>query len=636
MTLTAPAEPTYEEFRDAWLADVQANATSSLDLSRRFARKLFTQWMDIGEHALDPDSLFLPDGSGDGGLDLAYLLRSADRTDEDDAGDVWYIVQSKYGTAHKGADTLLVEAQKTLSTLVGLNTALSGKAQDLVARLTQFRKSASPADRITFVFATTDGLSETERHVLSESVLAMGRQALGEAFTVAEASVRTLYDRQRDGFGSTPRTTVPLRAQLVASGEDLYFGATPLLDLYAFLKAFRAATDDLDALYEKNVRRFLGRRRKVNRGIESTLHAEPQRFGLYNNGITIVAADVTAEADGTYTLVDPFVVNGCQTTRSVWEVCQAKLEAGGTGADPELEAWTDRARSGVVVTKVVRVGAEGDTLLEAITRYTNSQNSVQEKDFLALRNDFRVWKDEMAERYSLFLEIQRGAWDAQRARQERQPDAPRFERYANAFDLLKVYGAGWLVEPGYAYGRNAAYLPGGSVFKKLTEESSITADDLYAAYRLQREADRIGFGRGAERTRRQTRHLFYMVALALLRDVLIEGGTPSPSRGDLTQALLALSAPNAQLAMDTLSKLAVNVVDRYLTEGEPNSVFHEPAFRDAFNSDLNGFLKWEALAKSAESTPRLYHLIDAVRSMMSMSYGDAPAPRAVIASALQA
>jgi hypothetical protein len=57
------------------------------------------------------------------------------------------------------------------------------------------------------------------------------------------------------------------------------------------------------------------------------------------------------------------------------------------------------------------------TLLEAITRYTNSQNAVREKDFLALTSDFKTWARQMAERYGVYLEIQRGGWDSRRALQ---------------------------------------------------------------------------------------------------------------------------------------------------------------------------------------------------------------------------
>lgn len=94
-------------------------------------------------------------------------------------------------------------------------------------------------------------------------------------------------------------------------------------------------------------------------------------------------------------------MNGCQTTRTIWEVCQQRLEAGGTGTNSALEDWRERAGHGVVVTKVVKVGVDGEDLLQAITRYTNTQNAIRERDFLALTSDFKTWANQMAGRYGV-------------------------------------------------------------------------------------------------------------------------------------------------------------------------------------------------------------------------------------------
>lgn len=117
--------------------------------------------------------------------------------------------------------------------------------------------------------------------------------------------------------------------------------------------------EDLDQLYERNVRRFLGGRGRVNKAIQETLRTNPERFGLFNNGITIVVNDFEIEDDGLTILLDSYIVNGCQTTRSIWDVCYQRLEAGGHGVSPELEEWKERAARGVVVTKIARVGSDG-------------------------------------------------------------------------------------------------------------------------------------------------------------------------------------------------------------------------------------------------------------------------------------
>ncbi len=126
------------------------------------------------------------------------------------------------------------------------------------------------------------------------------------------------------------------------SGPDLLVGSVGLLNLYKFLQRYREQTGDLDRIYEKNVRRFLGGRGKVNKAMQNTLRDAPEKFGLYNNGITIVVNNYH-QADDHVTIAEPYIVNGCQTTRTIWEVFHNRLSAGGTGVNPETEAWKNKA-----------------------------------------------------------------------------------------------------------------------------------------------------------------------------------------------------------------------------------------------------------------------------------------------------
>jgi hypothetical protein len=103
-----------------------------------------------------------------------------------------------------------------------------------------------------------------------------------------------------------------------------------------------------------------------------------------------------------------------------------------------------------VIVKVAKVGAGGESLLQQITRYTNSQNAVRDKDFLVLTSDFRSWQATLASKRGVYLEIQRGGWDSQRAQQKQRLDGPQFKRAANAADLMKISGAGWFGEAGLA------------------------------------------------------------------------------------------------------------------------------------------------------------------------------------------
>lgn len=627
---------TFDQFRGVWLGDIRAGNPSTTELGHRFAHKILTQWLEVSEGADDP---VYCDGAGDGGIDVAYLCRKeAADADEQAIGDTWYLVQSKYGSAFRGTRTLLEEGQKVIDSLDGRRTRLSSLATGLLERLTTFRQSASERDRIVLVFAAEEPLTEEQKRAM-EDVKSMGVGRIGPLFDVDSVSLHTIYKRSQDELAGTDalRVKIALAAGLVASGPNLLVGSTTLVDLYDFLKRYRQSTQDLDQLYEKNVRRFLGSKGKVNKAMQATLRETPEQFGLFNNGITITVADFQKSEKG-YELVEPYVVNGCQTTRTIWEVCRLKLEAGGTGSSPDLTDWRQRLMQGVVVTKVVRVGAHGEKMLEEITRYTNSQNAVKEKDFLTLKNDFRNWARQMAEQYNVFLEVQRGGWESRRAFQKQRPDIlPKFECSANAFDLLKVYGAGWLREPGTAFGRNAAFLPNGSIFKRIMDRSEepFGVDDLFAAYRLQTAADRYGFGRAAAADkpgRRQTRFLFYLVANEVLRDVMTRariGATPKAS----TRAWSRLFSAGNEEIVGLLLDNAIEVIDEYMNKDVEDSIEKEPVFAAA-GRDLNACLKSEALGKDEETSPRLRSLIGAYARAMARGVGGLKSAREQITTAI--
>jgi hypothetical protein len=127
----------FEDFREQWLEDVQSDNPSTVELGHRFAHKILTQCLDIESAS---DDLIYCDGSGDGGIDIAYLDRSergdtGEAEEESAVGHIWYVVQSKYGKAFRGTATLLEEGQKIIETLDGRRPHLSSLAEGLLERL---------------------------------------------------------------------------------------------------------------------------------------------------------------------------------------------------------------------------------------------------------------------------------------------------------------------------------------------------------------------------------------------------------------------------------------------------------------------------------------------------------------------
>lgn len=595
-----------EDFEQQWLEEIVSDTPSTTQVGHRFAEKILRDWHEIDSMTAE---VILCDGTGDGGIDAAIFIR--EDAQEGMEGDAWILVQSKYGTSYTGSDTITTEAQKLFATLEGKRENLSSLSAELVDRLRNFLKNCGPKDRLDYVLATTRRLKADEQEYL-DNIKILGRSKFGECFDVDSVSIETIYNKiaESDAFGPA-KLSVKLKTIVASSGEILLIGATKLPDVFQFMQSYKTLSGDLDLLYEKNVRKFLGNKRKVNKGIEQTIERHPERFGLYNNGITIVAEEVERTGDNELTLRNPYIVNGCQTTRSIWSVLQRRLNSGGSAPTEAQIEWQSQLEKAVVITKIVVVGTEGEELLTETTRYTNSQNAVGEKDFIALEKDFRNWAPTFNSRFGVFLEIQRGAWEARRAYQRQHPlVTPRYEETANAFELLKAYAAGWLCEPGIAYGKNPPFAPGGTLFNRIVNEEGFGIDSLYAAYLMQSLANSYKFGRGAQSPARgQTRYLFIMVAVDLVKDFLINNHL-NYGHDALSAAIINLSKANL---LKEIGDSVVQLIDDYLTDGNEDCLFREPEFQKI--RDLNAFLKSDKLGKGDEFSPLLRTQIAMTKKM---------------------
>ena len=617
-------KPTYEQFRDEWLDEIENAGLSPFEKGLQFATKLVTQWLGVTS---DDDDFVICDGSGDGGIDIAYLERADDNEDvknnEAVEGDTWYLIQSKYGTAFAGSDTILQEGNKVITTLLGETSNLSEVAQQLLDKLETFRQQASEADRLVLVFATTNPIAQQDRDTL-ERIKIIGREQIMSGFDVEEVSLMTIWEALDDVEPS--RLTVPVSGQFVEQSSGLLVGTVPLIELFNFLRSYQSITGNLDQIYEKNVRQFLGNRRKINKGIANTLSTNPEKFGLYNNGITIVVSNYSRSSnDGIVTMNDPYIVNGCQTTRTIWQVLDSKLNAGGTGQNKATEDWKTSVERGGVVTKIVR---SDEAEITNITRFTNSQNSVREQDFIALHSGFRAWANAMREDYNIFMEIQRGGTVAMKAWQKQHPDESTFDDYVNAFDLVKVYGAGWLGHPGSAFGKNPPFLPNGSIYKEMVDTTDgnwkFSARDLYAAYIIKCAADDIGFGRTALPSRRLTRFLFYHVVMRMLHHVIrLTPGLNEPleTRSVLTEAVHKLAKPKFESQFKMLCDAAIALIDQYMTpDPDPHSgavtIHREVMFLGEHAGNMNHFLKSPSLGKE-DYSPLLLQLINQTNQSMA-------------------
>lgn len=120
------------------------------------------------------------------------------------------------------------------------------------------------------------------------------------------------------------------------------------------------------ALFTDNVRDYQGDT-DINSEIMETIRTAPSNFALLNNGITIVCSSV-AVSNRKLTLVNPQIVNGCQT-------CNVLFDAYSAGIDIDK------------VTLLAKVIAtEKDELTTSVIRGTNSQNVVYNEAFETTRD----------------------------------------------------------------------------------------------------------------------------------------------------------------------------------------------------------------------------------------------------------
>ena len=129
-------------------------------------------------------------------------------------------------------------------------------------------------------------------------------------------------------------------------------------------------------LLEGNVRSFLTARGKINKSIQGTIRADPEKFFVYNNGITCTAtsARVVTEEKGTRLIAAKYlqIVNGGQTTASL----HAALRLGLQNLD---KIHVQMKLSVVTVEETDKL----EDMIEKIARYSNSQNKVSEADFFS-------------------------------------------------------------------------------------------------------------------------------------------------------------------------------------------------------------------------------------------------------------
>jgi hypothetical protein len=128
-------------------------------------------------------------------------------------------------------------------------------------------------------------------------------------------------------------------------------------------------------IFNRNVRGFLGKSRKVNKDIEYTATKHPEKFWYYNNGITMICSDATFDSNKNEIIViRPQIINGQQTAK-ILESLHALNE--------------NELRKVSVLLRLIRVGisnadtATSNEFIKQVVKSSNWQNSISSADLMA-------------------------------------------------------------------------------------------------------------------------------------------------------------------------------------------------------------------------------------------------------------
>lgn len=165
----------------------------------------------------------------------------------------------------------------------------------------------------------------------------------------------------------------------VEEPRTAYFGIARLNDLIDL------HNKEGKALYERNIRYFLGSRTDVNQAIHATLRDEPASFFYLNNGVTAVCDLIEPKADRNgarkFIVRGLSIINGAQTVASA-----AEFAARYPNSD------INDAR---VMFTLIKAPADGQ-FGKLVTRARNHQNPVQLANFAALDETQERLRQEIA------------------------------------------------------------------------------------------------------------------------------------------------------------------------------------------------------------------------------------------------
>lgn len=302
------------------------------------------------------------DGFHDGGIDALFF---------DQLTDTFYFITSKWSDGGKNA----FDADAARAFVEGSRKILSQELNDFNAKFKakegEILVGLRSPRHVRHVFAAAHvANAPIDRHVkdiIDNHVLELNN---------AVETARSEYFEQASTYSIV---TAPPKINLVVQLRHFGWVDAPHKAFYGHVDTADVANwwdDHGDNLCFKNLRHYM-RNSTINDRLRQTLKSDPEKFWYFNNGITIICDFVVkqpiggAKTDvGIFTCNGISVVNGAQTVGTIGTVLGKK------GSRAPANSW--------IQVRIISLEGAPIGLSEEITRATNFQNSVTNRDFAAM------------------------------------------------------------------------------------------------------------------------------------------------------------------------------------------------------------------------------------------------------------
>lgn len=288
---------------------------------------------------------------------------------------------------------------------------------------------------------------------------------------------------------------------------DAKYVFTPVSSIF---RLYRDSIEKNYPIFDMNIREYLGNK-GVNKKIYETLLDPEDRknFFYYNNGITMICDKMSSvkthsfgnNINAVFNVKNPQIVNGCQTVNSIYEALK--------NVDPrELE---QNYKDTFVMLKILQINRENEyeeILYKNIVTYNNSQNSIDEKTFVANNSTFNRLKTEFESKGFLLLikQSDKNSYSTQykNTTKLKEKSHERLEKFGltslnKVTDFFVPLEKLLQVVIAFALGGYDAYTKKSNLLKDTTKQyqtaidfikdDSITTDSLIDLYLLYKKAD---------------------------------------------------------------------------------------------------------------------------------------------------